>query len=276
MSRPQGLLGPDTTERVLSARVMNHGRGSSKRLGLLDIGINGPRIQRTNGAATCATIVEMFVPAFHFLFHFHLHFHHFHGSPIDYVGLAAAAIASWVGVPGPGEPVLIATGVLAAKHHLDITGVLLVAWAAATLGGIAGWLLGMMFGRRLLTFPGPLRKLREGAVERGDRIFRSHPVLAIVLTPSWIAGIHHVRARVYLVTNVLSAAAWAAVIGLGAYYIGPSIVDFAGDLGLVTGIALGVLVVLVVGGEVLRRRRRAARARAGAPPTTLDSDGEPG
>jgi membrane protein DedA with SNARE-associated domain len=202
-------------------------------------------------------------------FHFHLHLHHFHGSAIDYVGLAAAAIASWVGLPGPGEPVLIATGVLAARHHLDITGVLLVAWAAATLGGIAGWLIGRVAGRGILTFPGPLHKFREGAVARGDRIFIRHPVLGVVLTPSWIAGIHRVRARVYLITNALSAAVWALVIGLGAYYVGPSIVDLAGDLGLVTGIALGLLVMLAVGGELLRRRRRAARRRAGEP-------GEPG
>src|SRR2546421_13103109 len=42
------------------------------------------------------------VPALvHLAFH-----HHFHGAPFDYLGLAAAAAASWLGVPGPGEPVL--------------------------------------------------------------------------------------------------------------------------------------------------------------------------
>ena len=53
------------------------------------------------------------------LLHIHLH-HQFHGPPFDYVGLAVAAAASWIGVPGPGEPVLIAAGVLAAKHKLDL------------------------------------------------------------------------------------------------------------------------------------------------------------
>ena len=55
--------------------------------------------------------------------------HHFHGPPIDYGALAAAAAASWIGVPGPGEPVLIAAGVFAAQHRLDIVSVLVVAWA---------------------------------------------------------------------------------------------------------------------------------------------------
>ena len=48
--------------------------------------------------------------------------HHFHGPTIDYVGLALAAAASWVGVPGPGEPVLIAAGVFAARHSSTSAG----------------------------------------------------------------------------------------------------------------------------------------------------------
>jgi membrane protein DedA with SNARE-associated domain len=197
-------------------------------------------------------------------FHFHLHLrHHFHGATIDYVGLAVAALASWLGLPGPGEPVLIATSVLAAKHHLDISGVLLVAWVAATVGGVVGWLAGMWAGRGLLTFKGPLRKLRRDAVKRGDRIFMRHPVTAIILTPSWIAGIHRVPPLTYLVTNVVTAAVWAVGIGLASYYIGPSVVDVASDFGLVTSIALVALVVVIVGGAILHNRRKAARSGAG-------------
>ena len=41
------------------------------------------------------------------LLHIHIHLHpHFHGPPIDYVGLAAGCAASWVGLPGPGEPLV--------------------------------------------------------------------------------------------------------------------------------------------------------------------------
>jgi membrane protein DedA with SNARE-associated domain len=195
---------------------------------------------------------------------FSLH-HHFHGAAIDYVGLALAAFASWVGVPGPGEPVLIACAVLAAKHHLDITGLVVVAWVAATTGGIGGWLIGMWAGRRMLTFPGPLRRFRQGAVERGDKVFERHPVIAIVLTPTWIAGIHRVRAPVYLPVNAVSSAAWAAGFGLGAYYVGPSVIDLVDDLGVITAVAVALLATLAVGGELLRRRRRKARRAAAEP-----------
>jgi membrane protein DedA with SNARE-associated domain len=187
---------------------------------------------------------------------------HHHGPPIDYVGLAAAAAASWVGVPGPGEPVLIAAGVLAARHRLQISEVLLVAWIAATLGGIAGWLIGMIAGRTVVTARGPLYRLRLGAVARGDVVFSRYALLAILLTPSWVAGIHRVRPAAYLAINAASAALWAVGIGLGAYFIGPSVIDFATDFGVITTVALVLLIGGAIGAEVVRRRRRRGR-RAG-------------
>jgi membrane protein DedA with SNARE-associated domain len=193
-------------------------------------------------------------------------FHHrFHGPPFDYSALAAAAAASWVGVPGPGEPVLIAAGVLAARHKLDIGEVILVAWIAATLGGVAGWVIGIKAGRTVLTTRGPLRRLRLKALARGDDIFRRYTVLAVLLTPSWIAGIHGVRTRTFLPVNAASAALWAAGIGLGAYFAGPSVVEFVDDLGWVTAAGLVILIAVAVGAEMLRRRRKARRG-LGRPP----------
>jgi membrane protein DedA with SNARE-associated domain len=184
--------------------------------------------------------------------------HHLHGPPIDYVGLAAAAAASWAGVPGPGEPVLIAAAVYAAHNRLDITEVLIVAFVAAALGGIGGWLIGRIGGRTLVTAPGPLRKARLAAVARGDEVFERHPVIAILLTPAWVAGIHRVRTDVYLILNLVGSAVWAAGIGLAAFWIGPSVIEFVSDLGLVTSVLLAVLIASVVVVEIVRRRRRRA------------------
>jgi len=186
----------------------------------------------------------------------HLH-HHLHGPAIDYVGLALAALASWVGVPGPGEPVLIAAGVFAARHKLDIGAVLLVAWAGATTGGILGWLLGIKAGHALLTAPGPLRRVRRRAIARGEQIFGRYVVLAVWIAPSWIAGIHRVRPPIYLPLNAAGAAVWATGIGLGAYWVGPAVVDFVGDLGVITAVALGAVIAAVVGTGMVRRHRRA-------------------
>jgi membrane protein DedA with SNARE-associated domain len=184
--------------------------------------------------------------------------HQFHGPPIDYAGLAAAAAASWAGVPGPGEPVLIAAGIFAARHKLDIASVVVVAWAGAFAGGIVGWALGFKAGRAVITAPGPLLRLRRRAVEHGEEVFARWAVLAIVFTPSWIAGIHRVRARLYVPVNAIASAGWAAGIGLGAYYVGPTVVDFVGDLGIATIVVI-VFLAVAVAASAMRRRRRAAR-----------------
>lgn len=193
----------------------------------------------------------------------HIHIHHaFHGPPFGYAGIAAAAAASWIGVPGPGEPVLITAAVFASRHKLDITSVVLTAWAGATAGGVAGWLVGMKAGRKVLTAPGPLRRARQNAVAWGDRVFRRLAVIAVLLTPSWVAGIHHVRSAIYLPTNAVGAAAWAAGIGVGAFYLGPPILDLVQDAGAVAVSVFAVLALVVIGEEIWRRRRARRRIQA--------------
>ena len=194
------------------------------------------------------------------VFALHLFHHHIASrAQIDYVALALGAFASWVGLPGPGEPLLIAAAIIAAKHKLDITPVLIWAFVGAVTGGLIGWLAGWFGGRTLMTAPGPLRNLRLRAVERGEEVFDRLTVIAILLAPSFVAGIHRVGPVLYNVTNVVSAAVWAVGIGLAAYYIGPAVIDVLADVGTVTAIGLIVLVLVGVGLEIRRRRRHHVR-----------------
>jgi len=188
-------------------------------------------------------------------------FHHHVASTaqIDYVALALGAFASWVGLPGPGEPLLIAAAVIAAKHKLDITPVLIWAFVGALAGGLVGWLVGWYAGRTVMTAPGPLRTLRLRAVERGEEVFDRLTVIAILLAPSWVAGINRVGPVLYNVTNLVSAAVWAIGIGLAAYYVGPPVLDILSDVGTVTAIGLVALVLVGVGLEIKRRRRHSLR-----------------
>jgi membrane protein DedA with SNARE-associated domain len=195
--------------------------------------------------------MDLFLPAI---------LHHVPTANIDYAALALGAFASWAGVPGPGEPLLIAAGIIAARHKIDIAPVLIWAWVGATLGGTFGWFVGRVAGRGVMTGPGPLRGLRLRAVERGEEVFRRLTVIAILLAPSWVAGIHRAGTAIFLITNALSAAVWAVGIGLGAYYVGPAVLDVLSDVGTATAIGLVLLVVVAVGLEFNRRRRRRAEA----------------
>src|SRR5919202_606248 len=103
----------------------------------------------------------------------HLH-HHLHGPSLGYIGVGVAAAASWAGVPGPGEPALIAGAVFAARGRLDLLEVLVVAWLGAMLGGLTGWAIGRRAGHSLVTHPGPLHRLRLRAMTRGERFFERY------------------------------------------------------------------------------------------------------
>ena len=193
----------------------------------------------------------------------HFHVHRFHGPSLDYTGLAAGSFASWLGVPGPGEPLLIAAGILAAKGKLDLIEVLVVAFAAALAGGIVGWLIGLKAGRALLERPGPLLRFRRRALRRGDEVFERYPAFAVTMTMSWMAGINQARTSTFMLWNAVSAAVWTLGIGLGAFFAGPPIVDLVGDAGWLT--AIGVVgVVLSAGALELGRRRRRRGAGVGA------------
>ncbi|MGH2889656.1 MAG: DedA family protein [Solirubrobacteraceae bacterium] len=185
---------------------------------------------------------------------------HHHAVPLDYIGLVLASGASWFGVPGPGEPVLLAAGVLAAKHQLDLATVLIVAWLAASAGGIAGWLVGLKAGRAVVTAPGPLRALRQRTVEHGEEIFERHPITAILVTPAFVAGIHGVRSRVFLAINISSAAVWASGIGVAGYLVGPSVLDIFSDVGPALSVVIIIVVIGLVGLQVIRHRARVREA----------------
>jgi membrane protein DedA with SNARE-associated domain len=178
---------------------------------------------------------------------------HGRGSGIDYVGVFLASAASWAAFPGPGEAALIAAGISAAHHHLDLTAVAAVAWAGANAGGIAGWMVGVKGGRGLLTARGPLRPLRLAVIARGDRFYERYGPVAVMFTPSWIAGVHDMRWSRFLPANAISALTWALSIGLGAYLIGPSITDIAADAGLAGGLLVAVLLALALGLVAWRR-----------------------
>lgn len=194
---------------------------------------------------------------------FALHvFHHVKGPAFDYVGIALACFASWAGLPGPGESLLLAAGVIAAKHKLDMTPVLAVAFLGATAGGVVGWAVGRVAGRSVLTAPGPLRRFRLDAVAKGEDAFKRVEWIAIVMTPSWVAGIYRSRPLIYNLVNALSAAAWALAIGIGGYFIGPPVLEFIDDFGTAGTVIAVALVVIAVAATVRRRWRSAGKRHA--------------
>ena len=173
----------------------------------------------------------------HLLLAIHLH-HRFHGPHVDYIGVGLAAAVSWIGITGVGEAALIAAGIAAGRGKVDISSILFVAWVGAMAGGVAGWLVGLKGGRALMERPGPLYRLRLRLLRRGDELYERRGILAVYLTPTLMAGISGMRARPFIVANGIAAVSWVLLVGLGAYFAGPSVAEWLGDLSTVVLVLL--------------------------------------
>jgi membrane protein DedA with SNARE-associated domain len=179
------------------------------------------------------------------------------GSAIGaYLALFGLLALSWAGLPTAGQAALVAAGVLASQGDLNIYLVLTVGSAASVLGGIVAYLIGRGGGRPAITAPGPLLQWRTRALARGERLFDRYGAVAVFVVPMWLAGIHQMPWRSFLVWNALAALAWTVVAGLGGYFVGPAFGDALrrGSFWLAAAVALLVICAIAYHYLVVRRR----------------------
>jgi membrane protein DedA with SNARE-associated domain len=117
-----------------------------------------------------------------------------------------------LGVPLPGETVLILASLYAATHNVPIALVI----GAATLGAIVGDNIGYVFGReigyRLLLRFGPYLGLTEGRIKLGQYLFMKHGgkvvffgrfVAVLRVLAAFLAGVNRLAWPRFLVANAL-------------------------------------------------------------------------
>jgi membrane protein DedA with SNARE-associated domain len=155
-----------------------------------------------------------------------------------------------LGIPAPGEGIMIATAIFAARtHRLDIAGVIATASVAAFLGTSLSYLVGRSVGLSLLTRYGgfvglsPARRrlgqylfLRQGA----KIVFIGRFIAFLRAFEGLLAGVNRMPPRRFFIFNALGAVAWTNCIGLGAYVFGRAFVHLSRPLG-VAALALAAL-----------------------------------
>ena len=166
-------------------------------------------------------------------------------SVAEYIIMFALVAIMGAGLPGPGDAALIAAGTLAGEGKLNVWIVLASAMAAWMLGSVAGYVIGVHGGRRLLDHPGHLEKSRRKLLAKGDRAFARYNFVASVTMPAFVSGIFRVRFYIFILGALVAGIGWIGMyVGL-SYFLGAEIAKRIGNIGAKA--VLGVVVIVVTG-----------------------------
>lgn len=170
-----------------------------------------------------------------------------------------------VGLPLPGETVLITAAVLAGTtQQLNIGLVVLSAAVGAIMGQAAGYWIGWGVGYRLMRRYGHFIGLTNRRLAFGRALFRRHGVKVIIVSrfvvllrtiAGLLAGANHMPWPQFMVANVVGSAVWAALYGFGAYALGHEAKHVAGPVGMTIGVVAAV--ALLVAWLYVRRQEHA-------------------
>jgi membrane protein DedA with SNARE-associated domain len=175
-----------------------------------------------------------------------------------------------MGIPLPGETMVIAISIYAAKTgQTHIATVIAAAAAGAILGDNIGYWIGRKFGYPLVVRYGRFLRLSEPRIKLGQYLFLRYGgrivflgrfVAEIRTFGALLAGINCMDWRRFLAANAAGGITWATVYGLGGYLVGDRIPHLLGPAGIILFAA--VIVAAVAMFEFLRRNERRLQAEA--------------
>jgi membrane protein DedA with SNARE-associated domain len=188
-----------------------------------------------------------------------------------YTGLALVVGLESLGLPLPGEGLLIMAAIYAGStHNLNPYLVGVAAAVGSIVGQMAGYGIGMSVGYRLLRRYGARIGLSWRRLALGRLLFRRHGTKLVIVArfiivlrviTAILAGANRMPLRRFVIANVIGSVAWAAFYSIGASMLGTQMKHASGPI----GIAVGVMAVLVFGAGSLimhRHERRLTRPSA--------------
>lgn len=189
---------------------------------------------------------------------------------LQHYGYAAVFVlvaAESLGVPLPGETILIAAGVYAGStHKLSVWLIFAVAAGAAILGDNIGFWIGDKGGYRLLHRYGHYIRADETKIKIGRLVFDRHGgkvvffgrfVSVLRTYAAFLSGTLKMRWRRFLPYNASGGIVWAAIYSFIPYAVGRAINKASTPVDIALGIAAAVLVII---GIVLIRRHASGLA----------------
>jgi membrane protein DedA with SNARE-associated domain len=170
--------------------------------------------------------------------------------------------AESLGIPLPGETILIAAGVYAGStHKLSIWGIWGAAIAGAIIGDNIGFAIGRYGGYRVVRKYGHYVKFDEPKLKVGMYVFERHGgkvvffgrFISVLRTyAAFLAGTLKMEWLRFLVWNASGAVVWASIYTFGSYAAGNAIKSASKTANYILA---GVAVVAIVASFVVIRRK---------------------
>jgi membrane protein DedA with SNARE-associated domain len=190
------------------------------------------------------------------------------GYPAVFVFVGAESL----GVPVPGETMLILASLYAGStHKLTVEGIVATAAAAAIIGDNIGYVIGRVGGYRLLHRYGKYIRVDEKRLKIGRYLFDHHGgkvvffgrFVAVLRTYSaFLAGTNKMHWATFLLWNAAGGIVWATVFGVGYYLFGSTLNRLQSGIDIALGVA--AVVGIVAGIWFLRRKERDLAEKADA------------
>lgn len=174
-----------------------------------------------------------------------------------------------MGIPMPGETVLVAAAILATQGKLHLWGVIPAAAAGAILGDNCGYWIGREFGFRVVYRYGRYIRLDERRLKLGQYLFLRHGgkivffgrfVAVLRAFAAFLAGVNHYNWERFFFFNAAGGVVWATIFGVGGYWLGRAFEAYARPVGI--AILVVAVVGFVIGGYIVRNREQALEEEA--------------
>jgi membrane protein DedA with SNARE-associated domain len=181
-----------------------------------------------------------------------------------YFAVFGTVLVEGFGVPAPGQTLIIAGGLLAARGDMHIAILVAVAWTAAVLGDNIGYAIGRYGGRQWVLRHAGSAGLRAAHLEHVERFFDRYGGGIVIVARflevlrqlnGVVAGLGGMSWLRFLGFNAVGAALWVGVWGYGVYRLGQNMEQVLVWLKLVEPylIGAGVVAVLALLFYLLRR-----------------------
>lgn len=191
-------------------------------------------------------------------------------STYGYGAVAIAVGIESIGIPFPGETILLAAAIYAGStHHLSIGLVVAAAAFGAILGDNIGFWAGRELGFRLLIRYGNRIRMTPARIKLGQYLFQRYGgevvffgrfVAVLRALAAFLAGANEMTWPRFLIFNAAGGIVWASLYGFGAWFLGREIYRLAGPVGGVLGVA--ALAAVIISMVLLRRNETRLTAEA--------------